>query len=93
MYRTNSIRITNTNTGDPLQLRRIEDEGKAIASTVGKEDILPATVIRKRAIIVSLKEGIIQEQDTSKAEHQGEHSQLSRSLTMPLPASPLFESH
>jgi hypothetical protein len=33
---------------------------------VGKEDILPATAIRKRTTIASPEEGTIQEEDTLK---------------------------
>jgi hypothetical protein len=61
MYGTHSVRITNTSTRDFPRQRRIEDAMKAFASIVGKEDILPATVIRKRIIIASLEQGTIQE--------------------------------
>jgi hypothetical protein len=46
---------------------------------MGKEDILPAAVIRKRTMIVSLEEETIQEQNALKEEYQGKHSELSRS--------------
>jgi hypothetical protein len=59
MYRTHSIRITNTSIRESPRQRRIEDTRKVFASTMGKDDILPATVIRKRITIASLKEGII----------------------------------
>jgi hypothetical protein len=87
MYRTHSIRTTNTSTRDSPRQRRIDDARKTFTSTVGKTDILPATVFRKGIIIVSLKEGIIQEQDTLKEVHQGEHLEPSKSLTTPSPAS------
>jgi hypothetical protein len=60
---------------------------------VGKEDISTATVIRQRTIIGSLKEEIIQEQDTSKEEYSGEHSELSRSLTTLLLVFPPIKPH
>jgi signal transduction histidine kinase len=69
MYTTHSIRITNTSTRDSPRQRRIEDTRRAFASTVGKEDILPATAIRKRITIASLEEGTIQDQDAMKEEH------------------------
>jgi hypothetical protein len=93
MHRTHSVRITNTSTRDSPRLRSIEVVKKAFASTVGKEDISPATAIRRRITIASLEEEITQEQDASKEEHQGEHSEPSRSLTTLSPASPPIESH
>jgi hypothetical protein len=93
MHRTHSIRITNTSTRDSLRQRRIEDVRNAFASTMGKEDILPATVIRKRTTIASLEEAIIQEQNTLKEGHQGEDSEWSRSSISLSPASPPIESH
>jgi hypothetical protein len=93
MYRIYSIRITNTNTRDTPRHRRIKDVKKAFAFTVGKGDISPATVIKKRTIIASLKEGTIQEQHTSKEEYQKEYSELNRSLTTPLPVFPPIKSH
>jgi hypothetical protein len=47
MHRTHSVRITNTSTIDSFRQRRIENPKKALASTLGKKDMLPATVIRK----------------------------------------------
>jgi hypothetical protein len=47
MYRTHSIRITNTSTRTSPRQRRIEDVKKAFASSVGKKDISPVTVIKK----------------------------------------------
>jgi hypothetical protein len=73
MCRTHGVRITNTNIRDFHRQRRIDDARKAFTSTVRKGNIWPATVIRKRTTIVSLEEGIIQEQDALKEEHQGEH--------------------
>jgi hypothetical protein len=43
---------------------------------VGKEDTLPATVIRKRITTVSLGEGITQQEDALKEELQGGYSEL-----------------
>jgi hypothetical protein len=93
MHRTHSIRTTNTSTRDSPRQRRIEDAKNAFTSTVGKEDILQATVIRNRITIASLEEEIIQEQNTSKQEYQGEHSELSRSLTTLSPAFRPIESY
>jgi hypothetical protein len=59
MHRTHSIRTINNITRNSPRQRRIEDVKKDFASTVRKEDILPATVISKRTIIVSLEEGTI----------------------------------
>jgi hypothetical protein len=93
MYRTHNIRITNLSTrGSPSQ-RKIEDTRRAFASTVGKKDTLPATAIRKITFRVSLEEGTIQEQDASKEAHQGEHSELSRTLTTPSLVFPSIKSH
>jgi hypothetical protein len=69
MYRTHSIRIMSTSTTDSPRQRRIKDANKAFASTMGKEDILQVTVIRKKTIIVSLEEGTIQELDILNEEH------------------------
>jgi hypothetical protein len=66
---------------------------KSFANRMGKQDILPATVIRKRMTIISLKEEIMQDQDALKEEDQGEHVELSLSLITPLPGSPPIESH
>jgi hypothetical protein len=93
MCRTHSVRITNTSARDSPRQRRIKDTKKALTSTVGKEDISPATVIRNRTTIASLKEEIIQEQDNLKEEHQGKHSELSRNSTTLSPASLSIKSH
>jgi hypothetical protein len=87
ILKTHSVRITNTSTRDSPRQRTIEDAKKALTSKVGKEDILPATIIRKRITIASLEEEIIQEQDSSKVEPQGDHSELSRSLSTLSPTS------
>jgi hypothetical protein len=61
MHRTHSVRITNTYTRDVFRQRRKETIRKAFASTMGRENILPATAIRKGTTIASLEEGINQE--------------------------------
>jgi hypothetical protein len=50
-----------------------EVEGKAFVCTLGKEDTLLVTAIRKRITIASLGEEITQEQDAVKEVPQGEH--------------------
>jgi hypothetical protein len=71
----------------------MEDTKKVFAFTLGKENILPATVIRKRTTIASLEERIIQEQDALKEEQQGQHSEPSRSSTTLLLVFSPIESH
>jgi hypothetical protein len=61
MHKIYSVRITNTSTRDFPRQKQISNPKKAFASIVGKEDILPATAIRKRTIIASLEEEIIRE--------------------------------
>jgi hypothetical protein len=56
MYRTYSIRTIHNRTRDFPRQRRTEEVRKAFAFLVRKENILPATAIRKRTFIVSLKE-------------------------------------
>jgi hypothetical protein len=93
MHRTHHIRIINNSTRNCHRLRRTEDEGKAFVYTVGKEDTLPATAIRKGTIIVSLGEEITQGQGALKEELQGEHSELSRSWTTLSLVPPPIELH
>jgi hypothetical protein len=61
LYFLRSITITNSSTRDSPRQRRIDDVKKAFTSSIGKEDILLATVTRKRITIASLEEEIIQE--------------------------------
>jgi 5,10-methylene-tetrahydrofolate dehydrogenase/methenyl tetrahydrofolate cyclohydrolase len=93
MYRTHHVRITNNSTKNCHRLRRTEDKGNAFVCTVGKENTLPATAIRKKTTIVSLGEETTQEQNTLNEELQGEHSELSRSWTTLSLVSPPIKSH
>jgi hypothetical protein len=71
----------------------IKNKRTAFTSTIGKEDYLPATAIRERTTIVSLIEETIHEPDTSKDDHQGEHSELSRNLRTLSLVFPPIKSH
>jgi uncharacterized membrane protein len=78
IHRTHHVRITKT-TKNCHRLRRTQEEGEAFVCTVGKEDTLPATAIRKGTTRLNFEKEITQEQDALKEELQGEHSELSRS--------------